>query len=646
MYYFEVAPTKIIRIDKYKFTYSSAFDLGIGSVVKIEIGKLNITGVVIKKVSEPKFATKEIQSVIYDNAIPEALIQTALWTAKYYGTHESAALNLLLPRGITKKRRPQSSRIVNKIRQKDDNIQLTKDQKQAIDTISKANGTVLLHGITGSGKTEVYIKSAQQVLESGKSVILLVPEIALTTQIVDDFTHNFDNVILTHSMQTEAERHISWLSAMNSAEPAIIIGPRSALFMPIKNIGLIVIDEEHEPSYKQEQSPRYSALRVASVLASHSKAKLVLGSATPSITDYYLAKSTNSPIVQMLSTAKKSTKPTTHVVNMTNRALFKRHRFLSDKLLNNIESVLASDKQVLIFHNRRGSASVTLCQNCGWQASCPKCFVPLILHADQHKLQCHICTHSVSVPTSCPSCQSVDIVFKGIGTKLIDSELSKIFPEANIGRFDGDVDSNNRLNKRYDDIYSGKINIIIGTQVVAKGLDLPNLQLVGVIQADSGINLPDYSAEERNFQLLSQVVGRVGRDHEATTVIAQSYRPEQPSVVYGLSQDYDSFYQYCLAERQRAKFPPFTFLLKLTCIYKTEASAINNSKALVKDLRSKFKRDIEVLGPVPAFYERGDNTYRWQVYIKSTKRQNLLNIVECLPKTHWQFEIDPTSMLS
>jgi len=500
--------------------------------------------------------------------------------------------------------------------------------------------------VTGSGKTAVYIELVKRALARGQSAIVLVPEIALTSQLIAEFSNHFRDVLLAHSRQTEAERHAVWRQALHASTPQVVIGPRSALFLPLPHVGLIVIDEAHEPTYKQEQSPRYHALRAAHSLAEASQAKLVLGSATPLVTDYYLAQFASRPVIRLDKPAVQNTvKPDVSLVDMTKRSNFKRHRFLSDTLLLELEKTFASGNQALIFHNRRGSASMTLCENCGWQAGCPRCYVPLTLHGDQHLLRCHICGYKAKVPTSCPDCGSVDIFHKGIGTKLIESELRRLFPDKTIARFDGDSADNETVEARYNELYQGTIDIIIGTQVIAKGLDLPKLRTVGIVQADAGLSLPDYSSAERTFQLLAQAIGRVGRSTHPTTVIVQSYQPTHPVVVAGLHQDYAGFYDLAMKQRKTAVFPPFTHLLKLQCVYKTESSAVTNAKKLAEILRAKLPGDVEILGPTPAFYERTRDTYRWQLVLKSPKRSHLQAAVRLLPPQYWQFELDPQSLL-
>jgi primosomal protein N' (replication factor Y) len=646
MKYYEVAPMRIVRADQATFTYESETPLIIGTLVAIPIGKQTSTGVVVKEVTKPKYDTKPIAEIIEDKPIPESLVELSLWLAEYYRTPLATVLQTVLPRGLTTKRRVQERLEKTSLRDRTQ-IVLNKEQSEAVTSVMKQpSGTILLQGVTGSGKTEVYKEVARQTIASGRSVIVLVPEISLTSQIIDEFAHDFPDLIVTHSHMTEAQRHLAWKQALEAEQPVVIIGPRSALFMPVPHLGAIIVDEAHEPSYKQEQAPRYSALRAASVLGKLTESRVIFGSATPLVADRYLAEANNSLIIRLDKPARGNAKASNvELIDMTKRQNFHKHRFLSDKLLEAIEQNIASGRQTLIFHNRRGSASTTLCENCGWSAQCPRCFVPLVLHADTYTLSCHICDTKQKVPTVCPVCGSADIIHKGIGTKLIESELKRLFPRAIVARFDGDNNNDETVNERYKELYSGEINIAIGTQVVAKGLDLPKLHTVGVIQADSGLALPDYTSAERAFQLLAQVVGRVGRDERDTQTIVQSYQPTHPVVQFGLKQDYEGFYQYALAERHKGGFPPFRFLLQLTDVYKTEASAIKAAKQLSATLKTSIPAGIEVLGPTPAFYERQHDTYRWQLVLKSPKREALADVLKHVPTTHWQYDLDPSSLL-
>lgn len=645
MNYYEVAPLSIVRADSPTLTYHSEQELVVGQFITISVGKKAMTGLVIRSVSPPHYTTKPISELLDIPPLPIQLVATALWMSDYYATHLATVLQTVLPRGMTKKRRErvQTTSVPQRNRT---TIVFNKSQTNALQKLdAMPSGTALLRGITGSGKTAVYIEMARRTLAAGRSVIILVPEIALTSQLLSEVTQHFPDTLVTHSRQTEAERHQTWLHITKQAKPSIVIGPRSALFLPLASLGLIVIDEAHEPSFKQDQSPRYSALRVASILAGQHGAKVIQGTATPLASEYYLAEQNNRPIITMLERARKDTKPpSVSLVDMTKRGNFSTHRLFSNDLLVAMREAIESGQQVLIFHNRRGSASTTLCEQCGWSAICPRCFVPFTLHADKHLLQCHICGNKERVPTSCPECHSTEIKHKGIGTKLIEAELNKLFPKAAIARFDGDAANDATVEQRYQELYDGKIQIIIGTQVVAKGLDLPHLTVVGVVQADAGLSLPDYMASERTFQLLAQVIGRVGRTSVSTKVIVQSYQPTAPAVQLGLTQDFEQFYHYTIAERQRALFPPYRFLLKLTCVYKTEAAAVRNAKKLADILRQAHP-NVQVLGPTPAFYERQHDTYRWQLVVKASKRAYLLDVLQSVPPTHWQTDLDPLSLL-
>lgn len=644
MYYYLVAPTIIARSTEPAFTYHSEQELTIGAVVAISVGKKNAVGIVVKAVRKPSFTTKPIEQLIVPKPLPTPLVSLADWLSNYYATHMAVVLQTLLPAGLQKKRREQKAQ-THHVHRARTTIVLNSEQQAAISAITEhLDGTLLLHGVPGSGKTQVYIESAKHELASGRSSIVLVPEIALTPQLVAEFTNHFPHVVVTHSHMSEAERHTAWLEVLGADEPVIIIGPRSALFMPIANLGLIVIDEAHEPSYKQDQSPRYSALRTASVLAKlHKQAKVVLGSATPSISDYYLAEQTKSAIIKLTKSAIATEQPEVELIDLRDKALFREHRFLSDALLARMREALQKNQQVLLFHNRRGTAPTTLCSNCGWSALCQACFVPMTLHADKHKLLCHICGREQKVPPNCPECGNPSIVFRGIGTKMIEDEVRKAFPKANIARFDADNAADQTLDKRYQEIYDGDIDIMIGTQILAKGLDVPMLNVVGVLQADNGLHLPDYQAEERVFQLLYQVAGRVGRGKHTSHVVVQTFLPDHPTIKLALERDYDAFYHQQLKERQRAAFPPFTYLLKLTTSFKTEAGAIRAARAMAVELRSKHPQ-LTIQGPTPAFYERLHNNYRWQLLLKGKKRAELADVARSMP-VGWQADLDAANLL-
>ncbi|MCL2174052.1 primosomal protein N' [Candidatus Saccharibacteria bacterium] len=675
MKFYEVSPVGIVGKDFKVLTYGFSEILPIGTIVEIPVVQRKFVGVVLKEVAQPDFAVKEILRVLYDQPLPPALLELHGWLSDFYTTHPGTVWQTMLPSGLNKKRRVsvvENTTLQNNSSTKRTNILFNDQQLAAIDQlVQMPSGTAILHGITGSGKTEVYKALAMKAKTDGKSSIILVPEISLTAQLLNEFRAEFDNVILTHSTMTETERAHVWLEVLNAEQPVVVIGPRSALFMPVQNLGLIVIDECHEPSYKQEKAPRYNALRTASKLIEFANAassrgvnrnnpvsagsprsarddsgcKLILGSATPLIADYYFAQKLGRPIVQMTKLARAGAKkPTTKIVDLTKRGNFSSaSKIFSRQLLAAMKETLEQKKQVLLFHNRRGSASTTLCENCGWLAGCPRCFLPLTLHTDRFELRCHICGYHEKPPTKCPECGDTNILHKGIGTKRIEEEIRKIFPDKTVRRFDGDTARGQAVQDVFAELRDGTTDIIIGTQTVAKGLDLPNLRLVGIVQADAGLALPDFSAAERTFQLIAQATGRVGRGAEDSVVIVQTFQPDAPAVQFGAVQDYAGFYNHEIKNRQRGHFPPLAHLLKLTCAYKTEKSAVNSAKALANAISSQFQDPLS--GPTPAFYERARGLYRWQIVVRAPNRADLVKIAEQIHHPHWQAELDPGSLI-
>jgi primosomal protein N' (replication factor Y) len=425
------------------------------------------------------------------------------------------------------------------------------------------------------------------------------------------------------------------------------VGPRSALFTPVKNIGLIVIDEAHESSYKQDQSPYYQSTRVAAKLSDINNALLILGSATPLIGDYYYFKAKNLLIPRMTKPAitinKNKNNISIDVVKLSDKSNFTKSRWLSNQLITSISDSLNSKEQSIVFINRRGTAQVIVCQNCGWQAVCPNCDTSLTYHADSHSMMCHSCNFNKLIPSECPLCKSVDIVFKGTGTKAITDELGRLFKTANISRFDRDNKKADTLEHNFDDLMSGKIDIAVGTQIITKGLDLPKLSTVGIVMADSSLYFPDYTAEERTYQNISQVIGRVGRGHIPGRVIVQSYEPNRLSIKSAINKDYESFYDSQIIERKKYKFPPFVYLLKITCKRSTQNSSEQYCEKLIKDI-GLLNIPIIINGPTPAFHEKVNNKYVWQIIIKSVNRDNLIRIVTEI-KGDYTYDIDPSSLL-
>ena len=646
--FYEVIPTKIFRSGAGALTYASDLDLQPGHLVTIPLGRTSCTGIVLKKVASPSFSCKPITKLLYETPLPSHLLKATLWLSSYYLSPLPATAKLLLPVGVWKKRRGAMSE------ETESSIAseplLNTHQQTAIKEIKSAPSTTkLLFGITGSGKTNIYLKLAQETLAKNQSVILLVPEIALTSQLVQIFESTFgQRITLLHSRQTEAERHLTWERLLHSDTPQIVIGPRSALFAPLKNLGLIIIDEAHESTYYQENTPKYSALRLASFLASTLKIPCLLGSATPLVADFYLAKSKNSLITLSEKAKASAIAPQIKVINLSSRESFTKNRYFSDALLATITQNLKDGHQTLIYHNRRGSAPLTLCEKCGWQALCPNCFLPLNLHSDSYSLICHTCGHSEKIPTSCPDCHHPSILHKGFGTKLLERELTKLFPDVKIARFDADNKKGESLDALYDKVKSGNIQILIGTQTVSRGLDLPHLASIGIVQADAGLSLPDFGAEEKTFELLTQVIGRVGRGHlDTASVVIQTYQPDSPVINFAIQSDYLGFYDYLIKKRKKQLLPPFAYLAKLTVTTKTEQTTFKHIRTLSNSLNNFVTQahltSVKISPPMPAFHEHTPSGYTWQLILKSTKRSDLIKILSNTGDAH--ISIDPPSLL-
>ena len=686
--YYEVIPEGKTE----ELTYFYDGSLLVGQIVVVPVGRREVPGVVVKKVAQPEFKTKAVTRILYAKPLPKHLLDTMRFIHEYYLAPSGTALSLVLPRGVEKQRRKRKTEQMfgsdNKLATVPGNIfrsgprpagpspraagansraaalrnapspeydchpsptnthiPLNHAQKIALQGLYQAPGaTKLLFGLTGSGKTNVYLEMASRALKRQKSVIVLVPEIALTGQLVKVFEEVFgEKVVVMHSKQTEAERHLIFDSLLLAEEPKVVIGPRSALFAPLSELGLIVIDEEHEGSYYQENPPRYSAIRVASLMAGRLGIDLILGSATPTVEDYYLA-SRQGTVVELTEKAKSSAvKPTVKLVDFKNRGNFRGNRYFCNELLEVMKANLEAGRQSLIFHNRRGSSPLTICENCGEELVCPHCYLPLTLHADSYELVCHTCGFSEKVPAGCPKCGHPGLVHKGFGTKLLESELRKLFPKARVRRFDADNKKGEGLDAVYSAVREGEVDILVGTQTLAKGLDLPRLATVGVVQADAGLSLPDYLAEERTFQLLTQVMGRVGRGHlPEAEVIVQTFRPEHPVLKFALTEDYKGFYEYLISRRQRAGFPPFKFVMKLSITMKTEKIVVQKVRDLVKRL-SANKRLI-ISPPQPAFHERTNRGYTWQIIVRARSRKALVEACEGLDK-NFRISLDPPGLL-
>lgn len=649
-YYYDIwVSTKQFR-NSSALTYSSTEKLHEGAIVLVPFRNKIVLGLVKSKSSKPKFKVRPISRLVHAKNLPKDTVSLFEWLINYYPSNASTHLQLFLPKSISS---IQDSPLIytsqKKTSQKKVAPRLTSEQLMAVKQIKNSPATsFLIHGNTGSGKTRVYIELIKETLANSKSVIVLIPEIGLSPQITKSLQDYFPNeVIIINSSLSDKTKRNNWEKILTSTSPIIVVGPRSAIFVPLNNLGLIIMDESHDSSYKQENAPFYQTTRVAGKLSEITNSKLVMGTASPLITDYYIFEKKKVPIIRMVKSALASadkTKSQIDIVDIGDKSLFAQSFWLSDRMIESIEESLAAKEQSLVFLNRRGTAASVMCQNCGWKALCPNCDISLTYHADDHLIICHSCGFKEKSPSSCPICHSHDIMFKGVGTKAIESELSKLFPSAVIKRFDRDNSKKDSLEMNYTDINNGKTDIIIGTQIVTKGLDLPQLTTVGIVMADQNLTFPDFSSDEKSYQTLLQVIGRVGRGHQSTSkIIIQTYNTQGTALLAALSKDYTSFYNNQLDSRKKYMFPPFVFMLKIYCKKNTARKAKESCLELIEQIK-KLNFQIDISDPTPAFHEKVGGKYIWQFVVKSKKRQYLLDIISSLPND-WFYDIDPNNLL-
>ena len=504
--------------------------------------------------------------------------------------------------------------------------ELNKEQQDVYDKISKSNSKFpfLIHGVTASGKTEVYFKLIQDTISAGKNVLFLAPEIALASQLTKRLARKFGttDIAIWHSSISEGERYDVW-QKLNRDEIKILAGARSAVFAPLKNIGLIIIDEEHESAYKQTSpAPRYDARLVAEKLAEFHNAKLVLGSATPDITSYYHAIG-NKNLYELKHRYNNAPLAKTHVINMQTHMQSAYRGVISKPLQTEIKETLDKGQQVIILINRRGFSTYTQCQACGKVIECPNCAIPMIWHSADSRLRCHYCNQTMSFPDECPECGSDALHNSGTGTQKIEMYLKELFKEANIVRIDSDsLKRKNEHIKILNRFQKGEIDILVGTQMIAKGLDNPNVTLVGVISADASFNLPDFRASERGFQLLTQVAGRVGRGEYTGKVLFQTYNPDFYALQTAREQNYRQFYDTEIVAREEFEYPPFSKIIRfiLSCENNFRAEKASQEIALrLNTMVDKFgiSEKLEVLGPTMCVFERLNGLFRFQIIIKN-----------------------------
>lgn len=496
--------------------------------------------------------------------------------------------------------------------------ELTLEQKEVLISIKNSNNKVfLLKGVTGSGKTEIYMNLVKDAIDSGKSAVILVPEISLTPQMIERFKGRFGKeVAVFHSKLSDGERYDEWYRVKEN-KAKVVIGARSAIFLPFLDLGLIIIDEEHENTYKSDQNPKYVTREVAEFISNVKGCKVILGSATPSIETYYRAISGEIELLELKNRVDNKPLPTIEVVDMREELKLGNVSMFSKKLFAEIQNVLVKKEQIILFLNRRGFSTFVSCRSCGYVFKCPNCDISMTFHKNG-LLVCHYCNHIEKQSKTCPKCKSKYVKFFGTGTERVEEEVKKYFKEAKVLRMDMDTTRNKNSHEEiYNKFKNKEADILIGTQMISKGLDFENVTLVGILAADMSMNIPDYRAAEKTFQIITQVSGRAGRGEREGKVILQTYNPEHYSIVYAKNYDYDGFYHEEFTTRGLMYYPPFGKILLINAISKNE----NLLKGFMKNLREELDgisrgENIDILGPAPCIITKIKENYRWQILFK------------------------------
>ncbi|MBF2520339.1 primosomal protein N' [Listeria marthii] len=522
--------------------------------------------------------------------------------------------------------------------EKSESLELLPDQQTACEKINaaKEQETFLIHGVTGSGKTEIYLQTIEAKLKEGKEAIVLVPEISLTPQMVERFKSRFGSeVAVLHSALSSGEKYDEWRK-IERKEARVVVGARSAVFAPFENLGIIIIDEEHEASYKQEDNPRYHARDVAIWRATKYQCPVVLGSATPSLESFARAKKGVYTLIELPSRVNDRAMPEVNVVDMREELRKENRTEFSTELLEKIKDRIAKKEQTVLMLNRRGYSSFVMCRDCGYVVECPNCDISLTYHQSSNQMKCHYCGHEERVPQKCPSCEGEHIRYFGTGTQKVEESLTKLIPEARVIRMDVDTTRTKGAHEKLlNSFRNHEADILLGTQMIAKGLDFPDITLVGVLNADTMLHLPDFRASERTFQLLTQVSGRAGRHERTGEVVVQSYNPEHYSIEFAKKHDFIGFYNHEMQLRKMGSYPPFYYLTMINVSDENEMKAIRTIQEMAQFLRGKLGPDAVILGPVPSTITRIKNKYRYQCIIKYKIEPNLKKELKTLI-THYQ----------
>ena len=632
---------------RYTYAYEgeeALFSVGRKVIVPFGIHNRDTEGYIVTiSDSEPdtikdgkKIRIKKIKSLDPEICLSEEAVRTSMWMHNRYICRYIEALKCFLPVSEVKRKTKDPFADIELKEEDSQEKELTDEQANALKEIeasvtSNKHQVYLLKGVTGSGKTEVYLQAMKKVIDSGRQGIILVPEISLTPQLVVRFMSRFgkESVAVLHSKLTPAQRSTEY-KRIEKGEVNLVIGARSAIFAPFKSIGLIILDEEHESSYKSDKSPKYDTIEVAVKRAIDHDAVVVLGSATPSVVDYYRSKKGIFKRIELRERYNKNPLPEVEIVDMSSEIKKGNRTMFSVSLADAIEDQLKQKKQVILFLNRRGYSSYISCRECGYVVKCGECGISMPYHKDEGACVCHYCGRKVRLPKVCPECGSKLIGGYGVGTQQVEEKVKELFQSANVERLDLDsIKKKGELEKTLKRFEKGKTDILIGTQLVAKGLDFSNVGLVGIINADVTLNIPDFRASERTFQLMTQAAGRSGRGDEPGKVIIQTYSPESNALIYASKHDYEDFYDYEIGIREASEYPPFTDIYRILVSDEDKEKAEKHSERCARWLRKKVPEGTFVLGPAAPMLLREDGLYRYQILIKAPagSRKNISSVV-------------------
>lgn len=647
------------------------FESQIGKRAEVKFGNRRLTGIIVKLFDElPKdlpYDASKIRPIIRvldeEPLLTSELINLGIWMSNYYLTPIGEILNSMIPSGKRETSSQDFSFTDEFPEQKI--VTLSDEQKKAIESITSSNNETVkfhyLYGTTGSGKTEVFLQVAENILKKGKGIIYLVPEIGLTPQVIEAVTMRFGSTVaVLHSGLTPSQKLTEWNRILHK-EARIVIGARSAVFAPVPQLGLIIIDEEHDGSYKSNNTPRYHARQIAMYRCSKLAIPLLMGSATPSVESWNSISNGQFECHKLTKRLAGGAPPKIKIIDLSKQP--SSGQSISQELFEAIDKAVAKKRQAILFLNRRGFNHFFRCSYCGYELKCKNCSVPLTYHKSINRLKCHYCGWSLEAPNSCPQCGSFDVGYSGFGTEFIEAEVKAKFPNARVVRVDTDsLTKKGELQDKLDAFKKGEYDIMLGTQMIAKGLNFPNLKVVGIVLADTGLHLPDFRASEKTFALITQVAGRAGRFFPDGEVYVQTYNPGAESIYYACNAKVNEFYSSEISTRKLLEFPPFSRLVRL--VFRSPnledaKSTAHNAKQILEEQLSELKKkfsslsaDVEILGESECPINKIAANYRYQIILKSKNinilqrmTDHLINDFTHPSNVYIETDIDPVNLL-